>query len=141
MKVFKFKKYKDRYKNGMQGVVPRCPLEVGALLESQGLGRLAGHAASAAEARTSPSTLSSSATLSMTSLFSDAPPAKGLALATSEDAMLLTSGLSSSVALPVTSLPSDAPPVRASAPASTTSKNVVLPTSPTEASHKSKVSA
>jgi len=50
MRVFKFKKYKDGYEDGKQGAAPRYPLEIGAFLEDQGLGRLAGCGSSAAEA-------------------------------------------------------------------------------------------
>ena len=39
IKVFKFKKYKDRYEDGKRGSIPRYPLEIDAFFESQGLGR------------------------------------------------------------------------------------------------------
>ena len=36
LKVFKFKKYKEGYKNGERGVSPRYPLEIGSFLRSEG---------------------------------------------------------------------------------------------------------
>jgi len=36
LKVFKFKKYKEGYEDGKQGVSPRYPLEIGSFLRSEG---------------------------------------------------------------------------------------------------------
>ena len=73
MKVFKFKKYKDRYKDGKRGAALRYPLTLEAFLESQGLEQPAKPDASAVKAGTSLSAPFSS----------DALPTTGLPLDTS----------------------------------------------------------
>ena len=73
MKVIKFKKYKDGYKDGMQGTTPRYPLEIEAFFESQCMGHTAEHGGSAVEVRTSPSAPSSSVAPPKTGLLSDSP--------------------------------------------------------------------